>query len=306
MVLSFLSIMIGSYGFMIPKGAILSYRLNRTTLAIIAGSSLAASGASLQALFRNPLADPHLFGISGGCAAGACLAIAISGAQTLILPSVGAILGGFLAFLIMYFYIIHSERNLEFNLLMGVIINSLAASFITALKIILPAFKTQNMLFWLVGNISVVYNNDFLFIVPLWILGLATLWHIKGQLEILSFGVLESQALGINTSNTIQIIIIANCMLIGNVVAFAGLIGFLGLVIPHLIRITINANIRFMLPLSTLAGASLMILFDILSRVSFFIFKTEIPSGALSAFMLSPIFLILLVIKRKEHYVDNP
>src|SRR5580704_5866276 len=113
--LSFLSIMIGSYGFILPENAILSYRLNRTILAIVAGSSLAASGASLQALFRNPLADPHLFGISGGCATGACLAIAISNAQTLVLPSIGAIAGGFLAFLLIYFYIKDTQVNLNYN-----------------------------------------------------------------------------------------------------------------------------------------------------------------------------------------------
>lgn len=292
-----LSIIVGTYGIKLPHGPILAYRVNRTLLAIIAGSSLAASGTSLQALFRNSLADPHLFGISGGCAMGACLAIAITDISILILPSLGAILGGFLAFLIIYFYI-SKKVNLEYNLFIGILINSLAASLITMLKIILPAAKTQNMLFWLMGNISIVNSKDFMIIIPLWILGLLMLWHVKGELAVLSFGIIESKSLGINTDFIIRITIIANSILIGNVVAFAGLIGFLGLVIPHLIRIMITPNTRFILPLAMIMGAMLMMFFDILSRISFMLFTTEIPSGALAALLLSPLFLILLSLKK--------
>lgn len=301
-VLSILSLGVGSTGFLLPHAhhqAVLSYRLMRILLALIAGSSLAASGASLQALFRNPLADPHLFGISGGAALGASIVIAFM--NSAFLPSFGAILGGFLAFLIIFYYVntAHNEP-LSHCLLVGILLNSLAASLISVFKTTLPMSKIQSLLFWLVGHITMVNPADFALIIPLWIGGLVMLWLIKGKLELLSFGSLESQALGIDTDRVIKIAIVANCILIGNVVAFAGMIGFIGLVIPHLVRLTIDANIRFILPFSTILGAFFMVLFDTLSRMSFWVLHSEIPSGALSALLLSPVFFVLLIKSRHD------
>lgn len=302
LVLSILSLGVGSSGFLIPKfhhQAVLTYRLMRILLAIIAGSSLAASGASLQALFRNPLADPHLFGISGGAALGASIVIAFMN-TALFLPSFGAILGGLVAFLIIFYYLstAHNEP-VSHCLLVGVLLNSLAASLISVFKTTLPMSKIQSLLFWLVGHITMVNPVDFALIIPLWVCGLVMLWLIKGKLELLSFGSLESQALGIDTDRVIKIAIVANCILIGNVVAFAGMIGFIGLVIPHLVRLTIDANIRFIVPFSTILGAFFMVLFDTLSRMSFWALHSEIPSGALSALLLSPVFFVLLL---KSHH----
>jgi iron complex transport system permease protein len=295
-VLSLFSVMMGSSGFVSQHILVMKYRFFRVLLAIIAGSSLAASGASLQAMFRNPLADPHLFGISGGAALGACVVIASLSGQGTVLPSFGAIIGGSVAFLIIFYYVETAKDGpLGHCLLVGVLLNSLAASLITLLKTMLPMSKTQSLLFWLVGHITMVDSNDFLVIIPLWLIGMTALWLIKGKLEILSFGTDESQALGIDTNKIIKIAIVANCILIGNVVAFAGMIGFLGLVIPHLIRITIDANLRFMLPISALGGALCMVFFDSLSRISFLALQSEIPTGALSALLLSPVFFILLL-----------
>jgi iron complex transport system permease protein len=306
LLLATFSLMIGSMGWSPPLGAlfvkssyaILKYRSCRITLAIIAGSSLAASGASLQAIFRNPLADPHLFGISGGAALGASIVIAFLSEHSAIMPSAGAIVGGLCAFILVFFYV-HTAKNeaLTHCLLVGVLINSLAAAMITLLKTTLPIHKTQNLLFWLVGHISVVEPHQLLFIIPLWLLGMTMLWVIKGELEILSFGIDESRLLGINTTKIIKIAIAANCILIGNVVAFAGMIGFLGFVIPHLIRLTVNANLRVMLPIASISGALSLVFFDSLSRSSFILIKSEIPVGALSALFLSPIFFFLLLKK---------
>lgn len=299
--LSFLALVVGSSGASIPHGAVFTYRLNRLALAAITGSALATSGASLQALFRNPLADPHLFGISGGAALGACVAIAFFSSHTMILPTLGAIIGGFISFFVIFFYLRTSKSNALGNyLLIGVLLNSLTAAFITLLKVILPAHKTQSMLFWLVGNISAIDPVYFFIIAPVWLVGMASLWSIKGKLEILSFGLDESQALGINTKAIIQQSIAANCMLIGMTTAFVGLIGFLGLVIPHCMRMLFHANLRFSLPLSAIGGALVMVLFDSLSRLSFFFFQSEIPSGALSALVLSPLFFGLLLLDRHD------
>ena len=284
----------------IYQPTILNYRLKRLLLAVIAGSSLAASGTSMQALFRNPLADPHLFGISGGAALGASIAIGFFSHQALT-PSTGAILGGLLSFLlILSFAQAHGEKDLDRCLLLGILLNSLAASIITLLKTILPANKAQSLLFWLVGHIGIVGQTDLLFIVPLWILGLAIIFSIRHELELLSFGQEESLLLGINTNRVLKLSIIANCILVGNVVAFAGMIGFLGLVVPHMLRILGYWNLKHLVPMSALAGALAMTLFDCLSRVSFFYLHTEIPSGALAALFLCPIFFYLLM-KRRYH-----
>lgn len=292
-------------GFFAPDAsAIVHYRLSRIILAIVAGSSLAASGASLQAIFRNPLADPHLFGISGGAALGACIVIGFFSEHLLIMPSAGAIVGGVVAFVVIFFYMQTAHHGpIHHCLLVGVLINSLAASLITVLKTTLPPTKTQSLLFWLVGHLTVVETTNFFLIIPLWLLGMAMLAMIKGELELLSFGFDESRLLGINADRVAKIAVAANCILIGNVVAFAGMIGFLGLVIPHIVRLMISANLRVMLPIASVMGAIFLVFFDALSRLSFVFFKSEIPVGAMSALFLSPVFFLLLV--RGEQYESS-
>lgn len=287
------SLFIGPGGWVFNEqgNAILFYRLTRLVLVVIAGSSLAASGASLQALFQNPLADPHLFGISGGAAVGACIVIAFL--SSIMLPSVGAIVGGLCALVVVFFYL-RSRQVLERCLLVGIMINSVAAALITLLKTILPMHKTQSLLFWLVGHLSAVDAKSFFIIVPLWLCGMVCIYSLRNHLEILSFGMDEAQLLGIDAKKIVRIVIVANAILIGNVVAFAGMIGFIGLVTPHLCRLAGHSNLRTLLPLSSWLGAIFLLACDLLSRLSFIVVKSEIPIGAIAALFLSPIFFWLL------------
>lgn len=304
--ISILSFMIGplgiSHSILTEKNsAIIAYRAGRILLAIIAGSALGASGASLQAIFRNPLADPHLFGISGGAALGAALVISFWSQSPWLAPSIGAIIGGLSAFLLIFYYLGRTlSQSLNHCLLVGVLINSLAASIITLLKTILPPIKTQSLLYWLVGHIGAVESTHFFFIIPLWLLGLILLFSLRGELEILSFGSIETKILGINVDAILRLAVIANCLLIGNVVAFAGMIGFLGLVVPQFVRLMIFPDLRFVLPASSIIGAIVLVLFDSLSRFSFSLWQTEIPVGALTALFLSPLFFFLLLRGRHE------
>ena len=265
---------------------ILNYRLSRIMLAIIAGSSLAASGASLQAMFQNPLADPYLFGISGGAAVGAALVISFLDNSLLLLPSTGAVIGSLLAFSLVFYYLNSKEiPPLSECLLIGVLINAVAASIITLLKTTLPPTKTQSLLFWLVGNLGVVERGNWYFIIPLWVFGMALLLMVRNELEILSFGIDESRILGINHKSIIKIAVVANCMLIANVVSFAGMIGFIGLVVPQMVRIY-YFDLRVVLPIASFLGALVLLLFDTMSRLSFFLVKSEIPVGALVALFI--------------------
>lgn len=296
--LSLLSLFVGPSGLGLAhpahNHAIFSYRLMRMLLALIAGSSLAASGASLQAIFQNTLADPHIFGISGGAAVGASLVIAFAPLSGAFLPSTGAILGGLLAFLLVFFYVGKKNPSLSDCLLLGILINALAAALITLLKIWLPAAKTQSLLYWLVGSIGPVDEAHFFLIVILWLSGMAILWKIRTELELLSFGIEESRLIGINTNAVLKLVMIANCLLIGNVVSFAGLIGFIGLVIPNMVRCYFF-DLRQALPITIMLGALSLVFFDIGSRLSFILIQSEIPVGALSALCLSPLFFYLLL-----------
>lgn len=300
LLMAILSLFIGPAGFYLPK-AIFRYRLTHTMLVIIAGSSLATSGASLQAIFKNPLADPHLFGISAGAALGACLVIAFAPG---VLPSIGATLGGFLAFSLLFFWFKRSENILNNCLLAGILINSLASSLITMLKMMLPAHKSQNLLFWLMGHIGAIAFEDLILVIPLWVFSLGLLWWIKGSLEIISFGFDEARLLGIDAKWVLKIAIISNCLLIGNVVSWSGMIGFLGLLTPHLVRMIFSANLRFLIPLATLVGAIILLTFDIISRLSFLVIGTEVPVGALVALVLSPLFFWLLL-RNAPHAIND-
>lgn len=295
-----ISFSMGPQGFALPfindpkAWPIAKLRLNRLFLALIAGSSLAVSGSSLQALFRNPLADPHSFGISGGAALGACLVIAFA-PLAFAGPSLGAITGGFIAFVILFLLVIKwNVLDLGQAVLVGVLLNALAAGCITILKTWLAANKIQSILFWLVGSIEPVPPNYFFIIVPFWVLGLAMLFSLRGELEAMSFGLMECRLMGVHPERVIQKVVIANAILIGNVVSYAGMIGFVGLVIPHFARLYFHADLRLLMPLCALLGGMCMVFFDGLSRMSFFIFGSELPIGALASVILSPLFFLLL------------
>lgn len=297
------SLLVGHQGLIWPitnypkeiVGTIISYRLMRLILAIVAGSSLAISGASLQAIFRNPLADPHLFGISGGAALGACLSIVFIKGSSFLLPNIASIIGGLIAFAIIFSFIKTDGNAIGQSLLIGVLINSLASSLITLLKTMISAQKSQNIIFWLVGHLDIVDPFHFIFIIFSWWAGSLILIKIRAQLEILSFGLEEATLLGINSSLVIKLCIIANCLLIANVVSFSGMIGFVGLVTPHILRLHGWNDLRTLLPLSFLLGAICLVFFDSLSRLSFYFINTEIPVGALCSLFLSPIFFWLLI-----------
>lgn len=285
------SIFIGSDGFNLNTDEnIINYRFLRILLSFIAGSSLAISGASLQGIFNNHLADPHLLGISATAALAACINIAFFNYNFLFTIFFSII--GSLIILIFIFY----NKNITTNLLViGFIINSLVSSIISTLKIIIPAQKSQNMLFWLMGQINIINNYHFIISIIIYLLGLIILIKYKSQLEIISFGEEEAYLLGINSSYVIKITIFANCLLIANVVIFGGIIGFIGLVIPNFIRLYKYFDLRLLLPLSALGGGLCLMSFDTLSRLSFYFFATEIPTGSLCSLLLSPIFIWLFL-----------
>ena len=295
-VLSFFSLFIGYDGVNISTdNNIIKLRIIRVILAVIAGSSLAISGASLQGIFNNHLADPHLLGISAAAALGACVNIAFLN-YNFMFNIVFALIGS-LIILIIIFYIIHkyNTKIVTQLLIIGFIVNSFCSSIISVLKIALTPQKSQNILFWLTGQINIVSNLHLIISIIVFIIGVCILLKYKSELEIISFGEEEAYLLGINSPYVIKITIFANCLLISNVVIFAGVIGFIGLVIPNLIRLFGYFDLRLLLPLSALSGGLCLMFFDSISRLSFYFFSTEIPTGSLCSLLLSPIFIWLFL-----------
>ncbi|HEY3592302.1 MAG TPA: iron ABC transporter permease, partial [Polyangiaceae bacterium] len=239
-------------------------RLPRVALAAIAGAGLAVSGASLQALLRNPLAEPYLLGVSGGAALGATLAIllGISGLTLLgaaLLP-LAALAGGFLATVIVY-ALARSAGSISGTeiLLAGIIVNAVAAALVTFAKTLATAPRTQELLFWLVGFVDVPAPAALVAVSFYVTLGAGALWLDAARLNLLALGEEPAMHLGVDVRRLIRRVFFASSLLVGAIVSVTGLIGFVGLVVPHVARRFVGPDLRIVLPVCLLGGATALV-----------------------------------------------
>jgi iron complex transport system permease protein len=283
----------------LDRTIVLDARLPRVALAAIAGSALAAVGVAFQALLRNPLADPYVLGVSGGAAAGATLAIvAGASAYTLLgaaLVPAAALVGGLGATFIVY---VIARAGGEISgttiILAGVIVNAIASSLITFVKTLVSAAKAQELLFWLIGFLDVPSGAQ-LISVSLWCaLGFALLFLDSGKLNLLSLGREPAAHLGIDVPRVERRVFFAASAIAGAVVSLTGLIGFIGLVVPHAVRRLVGSDHRIVLPASLLLGGATLVGCDLAARAAFHWFGTEPPVGAVTALIGGPTFLLLL------------
>jgi iron complex transport system permease protein len=270
-------------------GAALGVRLPRVALAAIAGAALASAGAALQALLRNPLADPFVIGVSGGAALGGATVIALGAAAAAWVEG-GAIAGAAASTLLLAWFLRRERSSTDATLLAGVVFNAFASAIITVLKTTLSAEKTQSMLFWLIGTIDYVTPATLAVVGVTVAAGIAVLLRHAGGLELLSLGPDEAARLGLDADRVRLWTYGAASLLVGAVVPVTGLIGFIGLVVPHALRITVSSDQRLLLPASALGGAAVLLVFDAAARLSFFLFDTELPTGALTALFGAPLF----------------
>jgi iron complex transport system permease protein len=275
-------------------GATLAVRLPRVALAALAGAALASAGAALQALLRNPLADPFVIGVSGGAALGGALVIGLGAAATLWVEG-GAMAGAAASTLLLAWFLRREHGSTDATLLAGVVFNAFASAIITVLKTTLSAEKTQSMLFWLIGTIDYVTPSTLAIVGTLVMLGIGILLRHAGGLELLSLGPDEAERLGLDAGRVRLSTYAAASLLVGAVVPVTGLIGFVGLVVPHALRLTVSSDQRLLLPASALGGAAALLLFDGAARLSFLLFSTELPTGALTALFGAPLFAWALV-----------
>jgi len=276
-------------------------RLPRLVLAAIVGIGLAAAGAAYQALLRNPLADPFLLGVSGGAALGGTLALALgatvfSTALGLGVVSLAAAVGAALATLLAF---VAGMRNGRLDpvrtLLSGVIFNSFAASVVTLLKTLVSPETAQRLLFWLTGSIG-YESATTLALAGAAILAATALLARQGHaLNLLALGDEGAASLGVDLARLRATVFFASSLIVGIAVSLTGLVAFVGLLVPHLLRLAFGPDNRMLIPASALGGASFLVAADLGARLLFPLFGTELPAGALTALAGGPFFLFLFL-----------
>lgn len=273
-------------------------RIPRVILAALAGLGLSVAGVAFQAILRNPLADPYILGVSGGAALGGTLAIALgAGAVEWGIPllPLSAFAGAMITiFLLLSFARLRSRVSTVGLLLIGVVFNAFAASVITFIKTILSAQKSQEILFWLVGRIDYESSLTILLMAGYVGLGSLVLFLKAPAMNALALGEDGARALGINVERTRMVILVAASLVVGAVVSVTGMIGFVGLVVPHAVRMILGPDHRLLLPVAGMAGAIFLVLADLLCRALFGALGSESPVGTITAFVGGPLFIFLL------------
>ena len=266
-------------------------RLPRALLAGLVGAALSLSGVTFQAVLRNPLADPYLLGVSGGAALGAVAALTYGFQSPLIIP-LAAFIGALSALLLVYLVAQAHTCSSHTLILSGVMVGSLAAALLLFLLWQAPADATRQAIFWLAGNLSLA-DPDWLSWGWLWVaIGFVLLWSQSLNLDLLTQGEETAADLGLNVGKTRLLLFIIAGALTACAVALAGLVGFVGLVIPHICRLLWGPGHRLLLPFSALLGSTFLIVADAIARSLYA--PAEIPVGVVTALLGAPFFLYLL------------
>ena len=276
-------------------------RIPRVVLGLLVGGSLAGVGAALQALFRNPLAEPFTLGVSGGGALGASVAIALGfGANIAGVPLVFIFaFAGSIAF-VSIVYRLASAGSVVMPgtlLLAGVVLNLIAGAGVLMIQFMTDYTRALQILRWMVGSLDVIGMDlvwrMLIFLVPGMLLLLAT----TRDLHLLAMDEESAAALGVNVRRVERIVYAASSLVVGVTVAVAGPIGFVGLIVPHAVRRLFGEDLRVVIPCSILAGAAFLVLADSLARS--LLGASELPVGAVTALIGGPLFLILLTRRRR-------
>ena len=279
---------------------ILILRLSRVLLAAVAGASLAVVGAILQGLLKNPLADPYVLGISSGAGLGAVIAITL-GVNITFLGSLSvplfAFLGGIITIFFVYFLSKKGARvGIEDLLLSGVIITAMLSGIIMFIVSTQEAEGLHSALWWLLGNTQIFDMRILLIVTTVSASGIFIACLLSRNLNIMSLGEEEAITMGLNVELVKLVFFIISSLITAAVVSACGMIGFVGLIIPHITRRLIGPDHRYLMPGSALCGATFLILCDILARrISS---PMELPIGVVTAIIGGPFFILLL---KKAH-----
>ena len=274
------------------KIIVLNIRLPRIIAAGLAGFSLSLGGLVFQAILRNPLADPFILGVSSGGAFGAVLGIMLGFSFNLGIP----LLSFAGAMLTIYLVLIMGQRKMGMEsstiLLAGVIINAFFTAIIMFFISTAADDRLHTMLFWLYGDLSQSAYVQFAIIAPVVVMAFVILYGLSRHLNLITAGEETALQLGVDIKRTKMICFLVVSLVIGLVVSFSGLIGFVGLIVPHLGRMVLGSDHRLLMPVSALGGAVFLIAADTVART--IISPSELPVGVITAFIGAPFFIYLL------------
>lgn len=278
-------------------------RLPRALLAVCVGALLGACGAVTQGLFRNPLADPSLIGVTAGASLGASLCIVALAGSTVgvsatVGVSLGAFLGGLLTVILVYRLATGAHgTSVATMLLAGIAITALCGAASNVLELMSSDSELRRISLWRMGGLEAANTLRVCLAFAVCLLVMPLLIRFSSALDALLLGESEARFLGVNISRVKTGLIILVAIGVGGAVALAGTIAFVGLVVPHMVRLLVGPSHRFLIPLSALAGAALLVIADVLARVLFA--PSELPVGVVTAAVGVPFFILLLRERRR-------
>ena len=285
----------------LQKVVVLQLRIPRIIMAVITGASLGVAGAVMQGMLRNPIVSPYTLGISNGAAFGAAVAIAM-GVGVLPIRSYLIIANAFVFSLITILVVYGISRlrgaSTETLILAGVAIGSLFAALISALRYFSDDDELREITFWLMGGLNTVRYEYIFILVPVVVVLTSLCVKFSWDLNVLSAGEDVAKSIGIDVKRIRVLVLMCSSLLTGSVIAFTGVIGFIGLVAPHMCRIIIGNDHRFLIPSSGLMGALVLLVADTVCRTV--IQPAEIPVGILTSVIGVPFFLYLLIRKKRR------
>ncbi len=281
----------------------LTIRLPRVLLALVIGGSLALAGCVMQGLFRNPLADPGLLGISSGAALAVALWVVIPlslpALIVLYAPMLAAFLGALAATVVIFLLSQQSGSSLSRLLLVGIAINALCGAAVGVLSWVSNDTQLRQLSLWGMGSLGQAQWSTLLAVTSLMIPTVLVIWRLASTLNLLQLGDEEAHYLGVDVAVVQRILLLCSALLVAAAVAVSGVIGFVGLVVPHLVRMWLGSDHRGVIPGSVLAGAFLLLVADTVART--LVAPAEMPVGLLTSILGAPWFLWLIFRRGGQH-----
>ncbi|MFC4301854.1 FecCD family ABC transporter permease [Cohnella boryungensis] len=269
-------------------------RLSRVVLAVLVGAALALAGAGFQAVLRNPLADPYTLGVATGSSVGAAFVI-LFGLQMwigqLTIPAVSFATGLITLFLVLRLAYHKGRMELETLILSGVVIQAFFGSLVSFM-VSLSNNVVNEIVYWLMGSLSMRGWNYSLIVLPYMLLGAVVLIAMSRELNLFALGERQAMHLGVNVQRTKLIVLVVSTLMTAAAVSVSGVIGFVGLVVPHLVRLVTGPDNRIVIPVSAVVGGIYVLASDTIARMA--LNPKEIPLGVVTAFIGAPFFAYLL------------
>jgi len=288
---------------------LLTLRLPRVILALLVGTALAVSGVALQGVFRNPLVDSGLIGIASGASFFAALYLLMGSAIPFLIAGNTALTLAFVAFLgagittSIVYRISRFQQSIQITMLIlaGVALNAIAGALTGLLTYLASESELRDLTFWSLGSLGGATWENCVILTPFVLIPLLFIFRLSSALDAFALGEQSAYFLGTNTKKTKLIAFIAATAMVGASVSFVGAIGFIGLVIPHILRSIVGPSHRQLIPLSALAGATLLCLSDLISRT--ILAPTEVPVGIITALVGTPILFVIILRQKKRLFV---